>query len=102
MVKGGQENKCVSKEWEEAHRRANTGKVCPRPATELSFALAPDVAILEFALNERMKHVLSLRAELVADEYAMTNEELNKTLSRVAATIANPKVSALLNPKAER
>jgi len=49
-----------------------------------------------------MRPLSAMRAELVAEEYAMTAEELNKTLSRVYATQAEKRVAAILNPPLER
>lgn len=100
VVKGGQEGKCVSKEYEEAHILAGTGKVCPR--VELPAALEPDVEIIQFLIGENKANRLStLRAECVADVYGLTTEELNETLSRVHETLGRPELARLVNPPKE-
>lgn len=72
--------------------------MCPRPPEELRSDLFPDWQILEFAMDERMRPALALRAELVAEEYGMSHEELNKTLTRVYATLGSGPVAAIINP----
>ena len=66
---------------------------------ELDSALAPEVEILEFVLNERLRSGWHFRAECVGQVYDMTAEEMNETLSRVSATLSHPHVSALIDPK---
>lgn len=73
------------------------GKVCPR--VELLPELYPVAEVLEFALNEKIRPALGLRAELIGEVNAMTAEELNDTLSLVSATVSHPDVSAILNPE---
>ena len=96
VVKGGEEAKCVSKEWEIAIGQP-LGKVCPR--VDLLPELQPVAEILEFAMNDRLKSGLGLRAELVGEVYGMTSEELNDTLSLVSATLSHPDVSSVINPR---
>lgn len=99
-MKGGIEAKCISKEWEETIGK-HLGKVCPRPSEELWPDLFPVFEILEFAVNDRLKTGLGLRAELVGEVYGMTSEELNDTLSLVSATLSHPDVARILNPQVE-
>lgn len=61
--------------------------------------LVPVAEVLEFALSERLRPALGLRSELVGEVYGMTSEELNDTLSLVSATLANPTISAIIDPK---
>lgn len=96
VVKGGTEAKCVSKAWEEVIGD-HLGKVCPR--VELMPELHPVAEVLEFALNEKLRPALGLRAELIGESYAMTSEDLNDVLSLVSATVSHPDVVAILNPK---
>lgn len=97
-MKGGTEAKCVPKAWEERIGKP-LGRVCPR--VELPPELYPVAEILEYALNERLRPGLGLRAELVGECYGMTSEELNDALSLVSATISDPAVSVILNPPVE-
>lgn len=94
-MKGGPETKCVSKEWEETVGKA-LGRECPR--VELPAELSPVAEILEFALNERLRPALGLRAELVGESYGYTSEELNEALSLVSSALSDPTVSGILNP----
>ena len=57
--------------------------------------------VLEFALNEKLRPALGLRAELIGDVYGMTSEELNDTLSMVSATLSHPDIARILNPPME-
>lgn len=99
-MKGGPEAKCTPKGWEETIGNPR-GKACPRPSEELWPDLYPVFEILEFAVNDRLKTGLGLRAELVGEVYGMTSEELNDTLSLVSSTLSHPDVAAILNPPVE-
>ena len=95
MVKGGKEAKCVSKQWEEAIGEP-LGLQCPR--VELLPELWPVAEVLEFALDERLRPALALRAELVAVVNGLNAEGLNDVLSLVSATLSHPDVSRIINP----
>jgi len=98
VVKGGSEAKCISRGWEETIGAA-IGRECPR--VDLLPELAPVAEILEFALNEKLRPALGLRAELIGECNAYTSEELNEALSLVSATLSDANVSRLLNPPRE-
>lgn len=95
VVKGGTEAKCVSQQWEQAIGSA-LGRECPR--VDLPVELYPVAEILEFAVSERLRPALGIRAELVGEVNGYDAEELNDALSLVSATLANPDVSRILNP----
>jgi len=95
VVKGGEESKCISKEWE-INIGEPLGKVCPR--VDLRPELSPAAEVLEFAINEKLRPALGIRAELVGECYGMTSDELNDTLSLVSATLSHPDVARILNP----
>jgi len=98
VVKGGKEAKCVGPQWEQ-FIGSKIGRECPR--VDLWPTLTPDAEVLEFALSERLRPALGLRAELVGIEYGLGLEETNAMLTRVAATLSDPDVSRILNPKIE-
>ena len=98
MVKGGRENRCTPKGWEETFGKV-LGRECPR--VELPFDLTPEVEILEFLLLDRLKPLAARRAELVCSVYGMSLEEENETLSRVCAILTNPDVRAITDPSPE-
>lgn len=95
VVKGGKEAKCVSKQWEQTIGEP-LGKVCPR--VELRPELESAAEVLEFALNERLRPALALRAELVGAVNGMNAEQVNEMLSLVSGALADPDVLRILNP----
>lgn len=97
MVYGGHEAKCVSPEWEK-HIGEKLGRVCPR--VDLPGELTAVAEVIEFAISERMRPLLALRAEAVAGAYDMTAEELNELLSLVSAVLNHRDIVGILEPEA--
>lgn len=70
--------------------------MCPR--VELEPSLFHVAEILEFALNEKLRPALGLRAELVGEVNGLTAEELNDALSLVSGVLSDPDIIEMMNP----